>query len=99
VKKESVRISAHEVNKFTYCPHQWYYERVYGAKAIRAKYRERNERLGLEDAAGASFVKGLLFHGGYGARPWWVWVWRGLVLAVAAVAAVALWLVISQGGF
>lgn len=36
------RISASEINKFTYCPYQWYYERKYGTKYIRQKFRKAN---------------------------------------------------------
>lgn len=28
-------ITPNEINKFTYCPYQWYYERYYGSKGIR----------------------------------------------------------------
>jgi len=79
--KDPFTLSAHEVNKFTYCPHQWYYERVHGAKALRAAYRERNERLGLEDATGANFARGLVFHAGFSARKRWGWALVGLALA------------------
>ena len=27
---ERETISAHEINKYDYCPYQWYYERLYG---------------------------------------------------------------------
>ncbi|MEA4815429.1 MAG: hypothetical protein VB120_01005 [Lachnospiraceae bacterium] len=41
MKKES--ISANEINKFTYCPYQWYYEKIYGRKEIRRLAAIRNE--------------------------------------------------------
>jgi len=82
--KDPFTISAHEVNKFTYCPHQWYYERAYGAKALRTAYRERNERLGLEDATGANLSRGLAYHAGFSARKRWSWAL--VLLALAAVA-------------
>lgn len=39
---DSERISAGEINKFTYCPYQWYYERLYGKKFIMQKVKELN---------------------------------------------------------
>ncbi len=34
-------ISASEINRYTYCPYQWYYERIYGAKELRRLAKER----------------------------------------------------------
>ena len=90
--KDDYTISAHEVNKFTYCPHQWYYERVYGAKALRKAYRERNEWLGLEDAAGANLSRGLAYHARFSARKRWGWA-----LALIGIAALAVWLLYTRG--
>jgi len=97
MKKDRITISANEVNKFTYCPHQWYYERVYGAKELRARYRERNERLGLDDAASANFARGQEFHSTFSARRGWAWlVWLLLLTGIALAAYLAwIWL---QGG-
>ena len=58
----SKSISANEVNKFLYCPYQWYYERLYGSAEIRELYKERNERLGLHDIAYSNFKKGQAYH-------------------------------------
>ncbi|WMI82342.1 hypothetical protein [Anaerotignum sp. MB30-C6] len=59
---ERKTISAHEINKYTYCPYQWYYERLYGRKELRRLYQERNEALSLADSMSANFAKGLEFH-------------------------------------
>ncbi|WP_313527881.1 hypothetical protein [Anaerotignum sp.] len=59
---ERKTISAHEINKYSYCPYQWYYERLYGRKELRRLYHERNEALALEDSMTANFNKGLEFH-------------------------------------
>ena len=32
---ERETISAHEINKYDYCPYQWYYERLYGRAELR----------------------------------------------------------------
>jgi len=96
VQNRKDTISANEVNKFTYCPHQWYYERLHGAKALRARYVERNERLGLVDSAGAAFRKGQSFHSGYGRRGRLARALGWLLLAL--VAALVVWFIVSKGG-
>ena len=57
-------ISANEINKFAYCPYQWYYERLYGRKKLRELELERNERLGLEDRRMSNLVDGFNYHSG-----------------------------------
>ena len=66
MNNSSRSISANEINKFMYCPYQWYYERLYGAIHIRALYKERNQRLGLKDTALSNFKKGQAHHASYG---------------------------------
>jgi len=65
MKNDSKSISANEINKFVYCPYQWYYERAYGSAHIRELYKERNQRLGLEDVVLSNFRKGQGFHANY----------------------------------
>ena len=62
MSKKSIKISANEINRFTYCPYQWYYGKVYGQKALREKYNalERNEA-----PQEGNFRKGLSFHEKY----------------------------------
>ncbi len=55
-------ISANEINKFAYCPYQWYYERLYGRKKLRELELERNERLGLEDKRMSNLINGFNYH-------------------------------------
>ncbi|MDR1705351.1 MAG: hypothetical protein LBS19_11795 [Clostridiales bacterium] len=55
-------ISAGEVNKYTYCPYQWYYGRIHGDKALRAKYRELHP--GTDDTK--AFRQGKAFHRRFG---------------------------------
>ncbi|MBE6007828.1 MAG: hypothetical protein E7235_01365 [Lachnospiraceae bacterium] len=57
-------ISANEINKFSYCPYQWYYERLYGRKKLRELELERNERLGLEDRRMSNLIDGFNYHSG-----------------------------------
>jgi len=68
MKNDSKSISANEINKFVYCPYQWYYERAYGSAHIRELYKERNKKFGFEDVALSNFRKGQGFHAGYGDR-------------------------------
>lgn len=65
MKNDSQQISANEINKFLYCPYQWYYERLYGSLHIRALYKERNQKLNLTDTASSNFKKGQDFHNSY----------------------------------
>ncbi len=62
MSKKNIKISANEINRFTYCPYQWYYGKVYGQKALREKYSalERNE-----SPEEGNFKKGLSFHEKY----------------------------------
>ena len=46
MKKDT--FSANEINKFTYCPYQWYYEKIYGRKEIRRLAALRNEEANAE---------------------------------------------------
>lgn len=55
-------ISAHELNKYTYCPYQWYYEKIYGRTELRQLHQELMASLGLEDSTAANFVRGESFH-------------------------------------
>ena len=62
MNNDSNRISANEINKFSYCPYQWYYERLYGRKELRKLAAERNERLGIKDSRLSNFASGLEYH-------------------------------------
>lgn len=57
--------SAGEINKFTYCPHQWYYERVYGQKALREMYRLMNPDTAKAVLENPNIKRGRKFHRRY----------------------------------
>ncbi|MEG0353192.1 MAG: hypothetical protein RSD26_08995 [Cellulosilyticaceae bacterium] len=62
MKNSKTRISANEINRFVYCPYQWYYKRYYGTTTLNQKYKE------LEIASSqheSHFVKGLNHHKKY----------------------------------
>lgn len=56
------KISASEINKYCYCQYSWYYERLYGKKYIRERYKERNEALGFTYKTIDNFKRGIDFH-------------------------------------
>lgn len=85
---ERKTISAHELNKFAYCPYQWYYERLYGRKELRRRYQERNARLSRTDTQQSRFVRGEQFHRRSYQR--WkrrqrIWKWMFLLFAAACI--------------
>ena len=57
--------SANDINKYTYCSYQWYYEKVYGQKELRRLYNERNKELGLDGKTTSNLVRGQKFHSKY----------------------------------
>ncbi|MBP3886677.1 MAG: hypothetical protein J6F30_03325 [Cellulosilyticum sp.] len=62
MKKKPIRISAHEINSFTYCPYQWYYGRKYGQKALKEKYMALERKAPPHEG---NFKRGLRFHNHY----------------------------------
>lgn len=62
MREKPVRISANEVNRFIYCPYQWYYGRIYGQKALKEKYQALDHSSSQHEA---NFKKGLHFHERY----------------------------------
>ena len=55
-------LTPNEVNKFCYCPYQWFYERAYGRKELKRLAIERNVRLGIEDKRLSNFNYGMNYH-------------------------------------
>ena len=62
MKTERHTLTPNEINKFIYCPYQWYYERLYGRKELERLAAERNERLGLLDKRISNFNRGYRHH-------------------------------------
>lgn len=62
---DSEIISAGEVNRYTYCPYQWYYERLYGKKYISEKKKALNKTLGIKVNSKNKFTRGVRFHNRY----------------------------------
>lgn len=62
MKNNSQKISANEINRFAYCPYQWYYTRYYGSKALQESYKALEIRSSGHES---HFVKGQKFHNSY----------------------------------
>lgn len=65
MKDSKKTITPNEINKYLYCPYQWYYERYYGKTQLRNLYKERNEKYNYKDTTKSNFKKGLDFHNNY----------------------------------
>ncbi len=65
MNNSSETITANEINKYTYCPYQFYYERKYGQKHIRAVRKEMLEELGYDDTTKSNLKRGLDYHKNY----------------------------------
>lgn len=62
MKNQSQNLSAHEINRFIYCPYQWYYTRYYGTRDLQARYKALDRPSG---EAESNFSKGHKFHKNY----------------------------------
>lgn len=91
MKKKNIKISANEINRFTYCPYQWYYGRVYGQKALKEKYMALERKSVPHEG---NFKKGIKFHENYYKRYRWKrrieWVIM-LVFALLLLGGILLW--------
>lgn len=64
---KNINVSASEINKFIYCPYQWYYERFYGQKKIleilgRNKKKRIKPKKNVGDVNKSNFSRGNEFH-------------------------------------
>lgn len=69
---DSDRISASEINRFTYCPYQWYYERKFGRKhltsgkpSVEKKKPSVKKISSSKHVAESNFERGRKFHDEY----------------------------------
>ena len=62
MKKETIKISANEINRFVYCPYQWYYKKVYGAGNLQKMYKELDRPISKHES---HFVRGSKYHSRY----------------------------------
>ena len=88
MKSKSTKISANEINRFVYCPYQWYYGKCYGQRVLKEKYQALDHKTSQHEG---NFVKGLKFHKKY----YKAYRRRRLIAIVVAllVILVGLWVV------
>lgn len=90
MKKENVsknkKLSANEINRFLYCPYQWYYGRYYGQTALKEQYKALGSKSSKTEA---NFTKGIKFHKAY---------YRNYRIRRILIAIVLILLVILLGG-
>ncbi|ONI45919.1 hypothetical protein AN641_02790 [Candidatus Epulonipiscioides gigas] len=68
MSNKKIRINAHEINIFTYCPHQWYYNHTNQIDTIDTKNAEEkniNENLSRKTENNDNFEDGQQFHLNY----------------------------------
>ncbi len=67
MNNDSNKITANEINKFSYCPYQFYYERLYGRKHISQTRKEMLDGLGYkqDDKTMSNLKRGLDYHNNY----------------------------------
>lgn len=61
-KTSEVKISANEINRYMYCPYQWYYKKTYGNKTLQEHYKA----LGMKTSSHENhYTKGMNHHRRY----------------------------------
>lgn len=97
MNNDSEEITASEINKFTYCPYQFYYDRLYGQKYIRALKKELLKSKGLTDTSKSNFVSGLEFHKNFDDTNYKSYpIFKLLILVILAVIGYAFYDEISS---
>lgn len=56
------KISANEINRFVYCPYQWYYKRTYGNAELTKQYKALKADTSNHES---HYVKGTKYHASY----------------------------------
>ncbi len=83
-------ITANEINKYTYCPYQFYYDRMYGQKHIRQIRKEMLEDLGYTDTTKSNFKRGLDYHKSYRVRDKNVYpIFKLIIIVILIVVGIA----------
>jgi len=89
MKNDSQKISANEINRFLYCPYQWYYTRYYGSKALNESYKALDIQTSGHES---NFVKGQRFHHNYYRSYRFKKVLQGMLILL--LIGLVIWLVI-----
>ncbi len=65
MKKEKLMISANEINRFVYCPYQWYYKKTYGESNLSKQYKAMHQ---THSGHESFYAKGTQYHHQYHRR-------------------------------
>lgn len=76
----SEKISANEINKYCFCPYQWYYERLYGSKKLKELQKKQAQELGLTNKTENNFKRGLKFHNNYRLKRTFILIFKLIIL-------------------
>lgn len=68
------KFSANEINKFTYCPYQWYYEKVYTSRVLNEKRQIALQEHKLVDHTNHHFIKGQQHHKNFSIQLSRLWI-------------------------
>ncbi|OON99593.1 MAG: hypothetical protein ATN35_11815 [Epulopiscium sp. Nele67-Bin004] len=83
------RISASEVNKFTYCPYQWYYGRKYGASNL-LRIAKQHKNIDTVQKQTNNFERGNKFHSDYHHKYKHEQVKRTIIIIIAVIIVMIL---------
>ncbi len=90
MNNDSETLTANEINKYTYCPYQFYYDRKYGQKHIRVVRAAMLEELGYTDTTQSNFKRGLDYHKSYKTRERVAYpIFKLMVIVVLIVLGIA----------
>lgn len=90
MKNKNPKISANEINRYCYCPYQWYYKRYYGTKELNERYKALGIKAGEYESR---LEEGRKFHKKYYRIYRLQRVIRRIVIVV--IALFILWMVMT----
>lgn len=93
MKNNKLVITPSEINKFVYCPYQWFYERKYGTTELRRLAAEN--RSGVKHTREGNFVRGAKYHSSFLRE--YEFKRKLLIFAVAVVMILIFIVVINYG--
>lgn len=93
MKNDRQTISPSEINKFVYCPYQWYYERKFGSAELR---RQASNRAGANNSDKSNFIRGARYHSSFLRR----YKFKRMLFLFVAIAVISLlfFIALKYGG-
>lgn len=90
-QSKEVKISANEINRYMYCPYQWYYKKTYGNKGLQEQYKA----LGIQSSNHENhYTKGMKYHSQYHKR----YYLKHIVCWIVGILVLALVIRLVMGG-